>query len=186
VSDTIKVTDNFDQGAALFDKIARRAGNTVGLMGQCAGIMHDEVEENFEKEGRPDKWRPLAQSTIRARRRKGNWPGKILQVRGRLAASFQEKHDNNTAIVGTNVKYAAIQHFGGESKHAARMRITHHAAGGRFAKPNGKATKGQYGMKSQGKAYSVKLPARPILYIGQGGIQRMLDAGKAWLTGNRW
>jgi hypothetical protein len=37
-------------------------------------------------------------------------------------------------------------------------------------------------MKSPGKSYSVTLPPRPILYIGPGGLQKMLDAGKAWLT----
>jgi phage virion morphogenesis protein len=189
----IKVTDNFDEGARLFDRIARKAGNTVGLMKDISGIMHHEVEENFAKEGRPNKWKPLAQSTIRARRKKGNWPGKILQQRGRLATSFQPAWDNNNAVCGTNVKYARIQHFGRTTKHAARMRITHfgdvHPARmgkdrfgpGRatrsFAKP-GKAT---YGMKTQGAAYSATIPARPILYISQGGLQKMLDAGKAWL-----
>ncbi|MDA8413017.1 MAG: phage virion morphogenesis protein [Desulfobacteraceae bacterium] len=189
----IKVSDNFDEGARLFDRIARKAGNTVGLMKAIAGIMHHEVEENFANEGRPNKWKPLAQSTIRARRKKGNWPGKILQVRGRLATSFQTDYDNNKAVCGTNVIYAAIQHFGGTTKHAARMRILHfgdtHAARmgkdrygpGRatrsFAKP-GKAT---FGMKVPGHAYSATIPARPILYISQGGLQKMLDAGKAWL-----
>ena len=181
MSDTtlIKVTDNFDQGAALFDTIARRAGNTVGLMKDCAGIMHHEIEENFEREGRPNKWKPLAGSTIRARRRKGNWPGKILQgARARLATSFQTDYDNNHAVCGTNVKYARPLHFGGTTQHAARMRVTHHSKGGRFSRPG----KAHYGMKSPGKSYSVTLPPRPILYIGPGGLQKMLDAGKAWLT----
>jgi len=180
MSELIKVTDNFDQGAAIFDKVARRAGNTFGLMRECAGIMHDEIEENFAKQGRPDRWRGLKPSTIRNRRRKGNWPGKILQVRGRLATSFQEKSDNNNAIVGSNVKYAAIQHFGGETRHAARERITHHAKGGRFAKPS----KASYGMKSQGKAYSSSIPARPIIYISPAGIEKLKAAGIEWLSRN--
>lgn len=184
MSETIRITDNFDQGAAVFDKIARRAGNTVGLMKECGGIMHDEVDENFAKQGRPDRWRGLKPSTIRNRRRHGNWPGKILQVRGRLATSFQERSDNNSAIVGSNVAYAAIQHFGGTTKHAARMRVTHHSSSGRFAKPNSSATKGQYAMKSQGKAYSATIPARPILYISPAGIQRLIDAGITWLSRN--
>jgi phage virion morphogenesis protein len=191
MSDMIKVTDNFGEAAKLFDRIARKAGNTVVLMGKVAGIMALEVEENFAKEGRPNKWKPLAAATIRARRRKGNWPGKILQQRGRLATSFQTKWDNNTAVCGTNVKYAAIQHFGGTTKHAARMRVMHfdqrtsgrmtHGRPGKnvdhFAKPG----KAKYGMKVQGKAYSATIPARPILYIGPGGIQKMIAEGTAWI-----
>jgi phage virion morphogenesis protein len=189
----IKVTDIFTEGAALLDKIARRAGNTVGLMGECAGIMHDEIEENFDQEGRPAKWQKLKSSTIRQRRAKGHWPGKILQVKGRLANSFQERHDNNNAIVGTNVAYARPLHFGATIRHQARMRILHFdqrksgkmthsrpGTGDRFTR----SSKAKYGMKVQGKAYGVTLPPRPILYIGHGGIQRIIDAGKAWLTKN--
>ena len=194
MSDMIRVTDNFDQAAGVLDKVARRAGNSVGLMMACAGIMHDNIEQNFSHEGRPNKWVPLAKSTIRARSAKGNWPGKILQVRGRLAASFQTDWDNNNAICGTNVKYARIQHFGGTTNFAARERLLHfdqrksgrmtHGRPGKdvdhFATPG----KAKYGMKAQGKAYSVTLPARPILYIGEGGIRRMIEAGEAWLTKN--
>lgn len=194
MSGMIKVTDNFGEAAALLDKIARQAKNTVVLMAQCAGIMHDEVEENFEKEGRPQKWRGLKPSTIRARRKKGHWPGKILQVRGRLAASFQTDHDNNHAVCGTNVKYAAAQHFGTTTNFAARERVMRfggiHAASmkgdhfgpGRPTRKFATYKKAQFSMRVQGKAYSVTIPARPVLYVGPGGIQRMIDAGKAWLT----
>jgi phage virion morphogenesis protein len=191
----IKVTDNFAEGAKVLDQIARKASNTVGLMRQMTGIMLDEVEENFSAEGRPNKWKPLAASTIRRRRAKGNWPGKILQVRGRLAASIQGKYDNNIAVVGTNVKYAAIQHFGGTTKHAARERVLHfdqrtagkmtHGRPGKnvdhFAKP-GKAS---YAMKVMGKGHQATIPARPFLYLGQKGVQRMIDSAKAWLSNYR-
>ena len=193
----ITVTDNFGEAEQLLNQIARKAENTVGLMRNMGGIMHDEIEENFAKEGRPNKWKPLAASTIRRRRKKGNWPGKILQVRGRLATSFQVKYDNNSAVCGTNVKYAAIQNFGGTTKQAARMRILHFQTDYRFRKgfvgplhQNAKRRdlfakpgNAQYGMKVQGKAYSITIPARPILYISQGGVQRMIDAAKDWLMG---
>ena len=194
MAEMIKVTDNFDEAAKVLDQVARKAQERTGLMRQLAGIMHDEIEENFSKEGRPGKWKPLAASTIRRRRKKGNWPGKILQVRGRLAASFQEKADNNTAVVGTNLAYAAIQNFGGTTKQAARMRILHFnqkspgkmthgrpGTGDAFAK----AGKAKYAMKVQGKAYSITIPARPILYLSPNGAQRMIEAAKSWLTGFR-
>jgi phage virion morphogenesis protein len=194
----IKVTDNFEKAAEVLDRVARRAGNTVGLMRQFTGIMHDQVEENFAKEGRPGKWKPLAASTIRRRKAKGNWPGKILQVRGRLATGWEPKYDNNSAVYGTNVKYAAIQNFGGTTKHAAMSRVLHfgkvHEARrgensvgpGRPTRSFAKPGKAKLGMKVEVGAHETTIPARPFLYIGPEGVQKMIDAAKAWLMNNSW
>lgn len=51
-------------------------------MRNIADIMQDSVEENFEKEGRPEKWEKLKPSTIKQRSKKGYWQGRILQMRG--------------------------------------------------------------------------------------------------------
>ncbi len=85
-------------------------------MTAIAGIMLDAVEENFEKEGRPEEWTPLAEATVEQRRKKGYGPEHpILQRTGTLAASVQARSDKNEATVSTNLRYAAIQHFGGEA-----------------------------------------------------------------------
>ncbi len=55
---------------------------------KLAGIMLDSVEENFEKEGRPKKWTPLSDSTIKKREKKGFFPRKILQREGLRAGSI--------------------------------------------------------------------------------------------------
>ena len=83
------------------------------VMRQIAGIMADAVEENFEKEGRPERWPPLARSTIKQREKQGHWPGKILQRTGSLASSVSSESDTHSASVGTNKRYDAIQQFGG-------------------------------------------------------------------------
>ena len=44
-------------------RLAQAAVNTSPLMRQIAGIMHDEVEENFAQEGRP-KWMGLSPKTL--------------------------------------------------------------------------------------------------------------------------
>ncbi|MBI5727558.1 MAG: phage virion morphogenesis protein, partial [Ignavibacteriales bacterium] len=49
------------------------------LYQRIASDLLEAVYKNFEAEGRPEKWKTLAPSTIRERRRKGYWPGKILQ-----------------------------------------------------------------------------------------------------------
>lgn len=107
----------------LLKKLISKTENLRPLMKNIAGIMLDSVEENFEKEGRPDKWQGLAKTTIKQRNKKGYWPGRILQVRGELAASITSKYDENSAVVGTNKVYAAIHQFGGEAGKNKKVKI---------------------------------------------------------------
>jgi phage virion morphogenesis protein len=100
------------------------AGTVVAprLMQALAGIMMDEVEENFAQEGRPE-WMGLKPSTIKARAKAGHWPGKILQVSGQLAASISESSTADTAVVGTNKEYAAIHQLGGKAGRGKKVKI---------------------------------------------------------------
>ena len=56
-------------------------------------------------------------------RKKGYWPGRILQRRGELAASITSKYDENSAVVGTNKIYAAIHQFGGNAGRGEKVQI---------------------------------------------------------------
>lgn len=117
---TIKVDD---KGATqLLRKLSKKLEDMSPVMKVVAGIMHDAVEENFEKEGQP-RWTPLASSTIRQREKKRHWPGKLLQVSGQLASSISEKHDSRSATVGTNKIYAAIHQFGGKAGRGHKVTI---------------------------------------------------------------
>ncbi|MEI7475371.1 MAG: phage virion morphogenesis protein [bacterium] len=115
----IKVEDKELQ--KLLNKLAEKSQNLRPLMKNIAGIMQDSVEENFEKEGQ--KWTPLSESTIKQRKKKGYWPGRILQRRGELAASITSKYDENSAVVGTNKVYAAIHQFGGDAGRGKKVKI---------------------------------------------------------------
>lgn len=99
----------------VLNELVQKSSDLRPLMKNIAGILEDSVEENFEQEGKPDKWEELKPSTIKQRTQKGYYPGKILQMRGELAASITSKYDENSAIVGTNKVYAAIHQFGGEA-----------------------------------------------------------------------
>ncbi|MCS7285010.1 MAG: phage virion morphogenesis protein [Hydrogenobacter thermophilus] len=92
------------------------------LMRSLAGIMHHAVEENFAQEGRP-KWVPLSKRTEQARRRRGYWPGKILQMRGELAASISQSYSDREAVVGTNKVYARIHQLGGKAGRGKKATI---------------------------------------------------------------
>jgi len=136
--------------------------NRRPFMKAVKNIMQNAVEENFAQEGRP-KWTPLRAATLARRGNKGD--GKILQVTGRLVNSIMGRYDDNSAIVGTNVRYAAIHQFGGTIKQKARTGVVHyfqrHGNGQRFSRENG----AHYGMKRDHKAYSITMPARPFLAL---------------------
>lgn len=117
----IKIDDKEIQ--KLLKKLISKTENLRPLMRNIAGIMLDSVEENFEKEGRPDKWQGLAKPTIKQRTKKGYWPGRILQVRGELASSITSKFDENSAVVGTNKVYAAIHQLGGKAGRNKKVKI---------------------------------------------------------------
>lgn len=92
------------------------------LMRMVSGIMMRAVEDNFEQQGRP-KWPDLHPGTKMSRAKQGFWPGKILQRTGGLASSMVRRSDSNTAVVGTNKVYAAIQFLGGRtSPHVIRAK----------------------------------------------------------------
>jgi len=95
--------------------LAKRTENLRPLMKNIAGIFAYSTEENFKEEGRPDKWVDLSESTKKQRTKKRKWPGQILQVEGKLAASINTYYDNDSAVIGSNLEYAAIHQLGGQA-----------------------------------------------------------------------
>lgn len=85
--------------------------NRFLLMKRLAGTMHHAVRQNFRQGGRP-KWLGLQYRN-----------GKPLVDTGALRDSVNQNYDNDTAIVGTNMVYAAIHHFGGMAGRNRKVRI---------------------------------------------------------------
>lgn len=85
-----------------------------GITRNIAEILLSGVQDNFLESGRENggsgTWKPLSAVTLKRRGKKKNSP--ILRVKNRLYQSLSTANDNNTATVGTNVKYAAVHHFG--------------------------------------------------------------------------
>lgn len=106
--------DNKEVHEKLLD-LAKKTENLRPLMKNIAGIFAYSTEENFKKEGRPEKWLNLAESTKKQRTKKRKWPGQILQVEGKLAASINTFYDNDSAVIGSNLEYAAIHQLGGQA-----------------------------------------------------------------------
>lgn len=123
MSDMIEIKIDAEKVMKLLGDMAKRGTNLKPVMKKIAGIMHDAVEQNFEEEGRPVKWKALAASTIKQREKKGYWPGKILQQSGRMASSIEQGYTGKSAWTGTNAKQAAIQHFGGKTGRGRKVTI---------------------------------------------------------------
>ena len=117
-------------------ELAKKTENLRPLMKNIAGIFAYSTEENFKEEGRPDKWLDLAESTKKQRTKKRKWPGQILQVEGKLAASINTFYDNDSAVIGSNLEYAAIHQLGGQAGRNKSVEIP--------ARPYLKLTKNDY------------------------------------------
>ena len=106
--------DNQEVSQRLLE-LARRGENLRPLMKNIAGVLAYSTEENFANEGRPDKWLDLSEKTKKQRKKSGHWPGQILQVSGQLASSINTYYDDESAIIGSNLDYAAIHQLGGQA-----------------------------------------------------------------------
>nr|BDD48261.1 Mu-like prophage FluMu G protein 2 [bacterium] len=122
MSDFIEIQLDNEELQRYLQQLAEQTSDLHPLMKNIAGILEDSVEENFEQQGRP-KWQRLKKSTIEQRVKKRYWPGKILQMRGELAASITSYYDENSAVVGTNKVYAAIHQFGGKASRNRQVEI---------------------------------------------------------------
>ena len=105
--------DNQEVNQRLLE-LAHRGENLRPLMKNVAGILAYSTEENFANEGRP-KWVDLAESTKKKRQKTGHYPGQILQVTGQLASSISTHYDEDSAVIGSNLDYAAIHQLGGQA-----------------------------------------------------------------------
>ena len=105
----IKIEVKADKITARLSELSGTLNDLTPVMRQIGGVMLAAVEQNFDTEGARigKRWKP----SLRAKRD----GGKTLQDTGRLAGSFVIKADRTSAIVGTNVVYAAIHQFGGKT-----------------------------------------------------------------------
>lgn len=90
-------------------EIVDRCRNRQQALKAIGAIVRESVRTNFHEGGRPTKWQPSKRGTF------DKVPGRTagtLRDTGRLMNSITSTSDNNRAIVGTNVEYAAVHNFG--------------------------------------------------------------------------
>ncbi len=114
MSDFIEIKIDSKEVEHKLQELANKTSDLKPLMKNIAGIFASAAEDNFAEEGRPDKWQDLSKVTKKLREKKGKWPGQILQVSGQLASSVNTYYDNDSAVIGSNLEYAAIHQLGGQ------------------------------------------------------------------------
>jgi phage gpG-like protein len=114
---------------ALMGAVIAHRGQIGILLDAIGGIMVKSMHKTFNLEGRPRKWKGLAESTKKAYRRRGRSPEehKLLQDEGDLIGSLTHEVDRvNTGVkwgYGDNVDYG-IYHQQGTRKMPSRKFIT--------------------------------------------------------------
>ena len=95
----------------------REAGaDMTPAMRDIAAAMESAAQSAFQHQRSPDgeKWPDVSEHTKARRRKRRKWPGRILHISGRLAASISSSYDADSAIAGTNVIYAPTHQFGAD------------------------------------------------------------------------
>lgn len=90
------------------EALADRLTNLEGVLARIVPLVTRTIERNFDEEGRPLPWPPLAPATLRRKP-----PGlRILQRTGRLRRSIRTRVEGNAVVASTDLPYAAAHQFG--------------------------------------------------------------------------
>ncbi|MDA3835513.1 MAG: phage virion morphogenesis protein [Spirochaetales bacterium] len=151
---TVKVNDAGVK--ELLVRIQKNLGDLTPIMKIIGSTIRTSIVRNFEKGGRPDKWKKHSKATEK-RRGKG---AKILMAQGLaggLAASINYQAGKNSVTVGTNKIYGAVHEFGAKkgSFGAVTANIKEHLRKGVKVKAHTRKMKLPWG----------DIPARPFLMV---------------------
>lgn len=134
----IRFTIENDELARGVERAVRATEDFSPAMAEIAGMLEFGVRNRFERTLDPDgkPWTPSKRALEEG--------GRTLTDTGALLGSIASGSDDTSAVVGTNLVYAAI-----------------HQAGGTIRPRNGRALRTPFGPRG-----SVTMPARPFLGFG--------------------
>lgn len=92
------------------------------LTAAIAGSLVAVVDDNFVAQGRPT-WAGRKLATIESYQRRGLSYGGVLQLSGALRSRITSSSDRDSASIGSNMPYSAIQHFGGMAGRNRKTKI---------------------------------------------------------------
>lgn len=165
-----------------FKRLDAGLQNAQPLMRRIAFLLDVAVADNFANGGRP-RWLGLAPNRKRP---------STLELTGRLRNSIIQWSDARSAIVGTNLVYAAIHQFGGEIRFPPRsgsVRLRTNARGellrrgnlATFARDSHKRARTVQWTSNTG--WVVNMPARPFLQTAEEDNVAMEEEAQRYLRG---
>jgi len=99
----------------LLGRVMGHLTDMTPVMREIGEIVHESVMRNFEEHCAPDgtPWKPLAESTIRQKAKRGRNADDILIMNRILMGSLHPEAYPDRMEMGTDVVYGAIHQFGG-------------------------------------------------------------------------
>jgi phage virion morphogenesis protein len=133
----VKIDDK--QALALLERLRARGHNLTPAMKRIGEDVTKSVKENFNAGGRPEKWEPLAASTLfqigggrKGYTKSGRMTAKAanrvfnhmpLIRSGLLFSSIHPVAGPNSVEIGTDRVYGAIHQFGGQAGRGKKVKI---------------------------------------------------------------
>jgi phage virion morphogenesis protein len=119
VAVSIKIDDR--EVRKMLGGILRRISNPAPVMKIIGAIARTSIVRNFEKGGRPTKWKALSPETLK--RKKGTAILREQGMAGGLMGAVNYKPFPRKVILSANKIYAAIHHFGGKAGRGRKVTI---------------------------------------------------------------
>lgn len=175
---TISVTIKDKKVSELLEQIQGKLGDLTSANKIIGSTVRASVIRNFEKSGRPEKWKKHSRLTESIR----GTGAKILMAQGfagGLAASINYQADKDSARIGTNKIYAAVHQFGAKKGSFGSFAIN--------IREHMRKLKAGKSSRVQAHTRKVKLPwgdipARPFLKVQKQDWDEIRDAlGKFFL-----
>ena len=115
----VKVDDK--EVRKLLGGILKRMGNPGPAMKILGAIVRTSIVRNFEKGGRPTKWKALSPETLKTK--KGTAILREQGMAGGLMGSVNYKPFSDKVVISADKVYAAIHHFGGKAGRGRKVTI---------------------------------------------------------------
>ena len=114
----LTMTLDADMAKATLAALSAKMKNMTPVMKTVGQLLRTSIQKNFEQGGRPRGWVRLSPATVAKKGR----DIKLIDT-GRLKRSISVRASSDKVVVGTNVVYAAIHHFGGQAGRGHKVKI---------------------------------------------------------------
>lgn len=168
---TLKITVDDRSVRYALSQLALRLNDARPTMALIADKLLEETHTIFNQEGLTSGgWQDLRPSTIRARSKKGYWPGKILEQRGALLSSIVRGYGADYAQVASSLNYAPVHFFGATIERQGEVRLRTNRKGKLLGQKSNEnlavfAKRSHKLAVTRAVNYQIVIPARPFFPI---------------------